>query len=168
MGAELAQLGVYPKPSAKDKVYYVNRLNYAASIPSVDEDGKRIQKYNSATGEPIRNSRGEFEYHDDSIEFVKWQPRFTELGYWSVYVVSAEKAKTDKKLQNIGKYLEDRASRNDNEIIAEKEFIKRTNPMLLAQMAEKDELTKEVEALRMQKSQAEEEIARLKGKAGIK
>jgi len=161
MGTELAALGVYPKANKGDKVYYVNRKRYRFPIPKLDEKGKKIYKTNPHTGEQLRNSRGEPEYLEEGISFVPWHGRFTTLGYWSIKVVTKDTPK------EISALLAERAKAANSEIMDEEAFIKMTNPAMLETIKVNTELEKENEALKAEKSKADELIASLKKKAGI-
>jgi len=169
MGAELAKLGTYPKSDKKNKVYYVNRLDYGFSVPKVDGDGKKIQRTNTATGLPITNGRGEPEFFEEPVMFQRWQDRFTETGYWSVYEVTSNTPKV------IAEKLEEMAKSPKAQVMSEKAFIEFTNPALAKHIAETSDLEEEKKMLnedvakaKAEKSKLEEEIARLKQKAGVK
>jgi hypothetical protein len=166
MGTELAVLGLYPKSDKKNKVYYVNRNIFRFPVPKLDEKGNKIPKTNPSNGNPIFNSRGEQEFHEDSLQFTHWHTRFTDLGYWSVFEVKKETPKI------VAKLLEEFAASKKSEVMDEEAFIKLTNPQMLEEVKRNNELEKEIETLKAEKeaekSKADAEIARLKEKAGIK
>lgn len=162
MARNLSELGLYPKSAPKNKVYYVNRLNYGFSYPACDASGKKIPKTNPNTGLPLVSARGEPEFVEVSVQFKNWLTRFTEYGYWSVYEVTPETEKT------LAEELKKSADSHTSEVKDEKAFIKYTNPNMLREVEEKEALQKENEDLKAQKTRADEEIARLKQKAGIR
>ncbi|MBN1294366.1 MAG: hypothetical protein JXB48_21195 [Candidatus Latescibacteria bacterium] len=169
MGAELATLGTYPKRDKKNKVYYVNRLDYGFSVRVYGDDGKPKQKKNSVTGLPITNSIGEPEFVEQSVMFMRWQPRFSEIGYWCIYEVTPETPKS------ISDELERMAKSKDHQVMTEKAFIEHTNPALARHISEtsdleieKQMLSEDVEKAKKEKNKLEDEIARLKQKAGVR
>lgn len=161
MGLEQAALGLYNKSDKKNKVYYVNRKKFRFSVPKLDDKGKKVQKTNPANGLPAYNGRGEPEYLEDAIQFVQWHGRFTSLGYWSTFEVTKNTPKA------IAEILEEQAKNPKSEIMSEEAFIKMTNPHMLETVKANEALEKELETLKAEKSKADEEIERLKKKAGI-
>jgi hypothetical protein len=163
--SSLAAVGKYPS-SKGEKVYYVNRLRYGFSIPKIGPDGKRIPRVNMATGLPLSNGRGEPEFIEETLEFKSWRSKFTDLGYWSVYVVKPDTPKL------IAEELAAMAKAPNSEIMDEKTFIKHTNPLMLEAMEERDTeleaLRKQVESEKQARTKADEELARIKQRNGIK
>jgi len=169
MGIKHAALGVYPKQNLSDKVYYANRMNMPFSYHLKGEDGKFIPHKNPMTGEPRRNGRGEIEHRHETVMFTRWITTFSDVGYWCVFVVNKD---TPKELANA---LEEAAVSKKSEIMSEKAFLEFSNPVLAKHLSDTDNLSKEKEKLerdvaviRAEKGKLEDEINRLKQKAGIK
>jgi SMC interacting uncharacterized protein involved in chromosome segregation len=169
MGANYAALGTFPKADKKNKVYYVNRLNFGFSVKRKGPDGKLLQRTNMATGLPVMNSRGEPEFIEDPVMFNQWVARFNELGYWSVYEVTPNTPK------EIADELKRMAESKDHQVMDEKAFIKFSNPALAKHLdetaemeAERKMLEEDVEKAKKEKTRLEDEINRLKQKAGVK
>jgi len=168
MGYEHASLGLYPKMNKSDKVYYYNAMSHSFDIPKVDEKGEKIIRTNPVNGNPVYEGNGVPVYYLDNIRFKPWQTKFSELGYWCVYVVTKDTPK------NIAQFLEDQANSSGNAIKNEKAFINFINPMLSQHMdetaaleAEKEKLRREIDEAKAEKGGLDNEIARLKKKAGI-
>jgi len=169
MGAELATLGTYPKANKKDKVYYANQLNYGFSVKVYDENGRPKIRRNPTTGQELTDGKGEPQYIEEPVMFTQWHTRFTDLGYWSVYVVTSDTPK------QIADEVERMAQSNKHVVMTEKAFIQKTNPALAKHLEqadnlhkEREQLSSEVAAAREEKNKLELEISRLKQRAGIK
>lgn len=147
-------IGIYQKKSG-ETVYYVNAVNYRFSLPKLDANGKVIQATNPATGNPIYRTDGNPEIIEYPVEFTPWKSRFSEEGYWSVFVVDKNTPK------QIADELKKDAADPKTRILTEAEFIAQTNPDLAT--FQKQESEKDVRI-----SQQEAEIAELRAKlAGV-
>jgi hypothetical protein len=168
MGAELAKLGRYAKTNPKSKVYYVNRLNYPFTVVVKDDKGKPQAEMNPLTNQQKIDKKGMPVFQEHTVMFTQWITRFTDLGYWSIFEVLPSTPKF------IAEALKESAKSRTSEIMDEKKFIEHTNPALAEYISENDKLKEEnelisidVEDKKKELSSLEEQIEKLKKKAGV-
>jgi hypothetical protein len=149
-------IGLYPKKSKKNKVYYVRMLNYAFSMFKLDADGKKIPLTNQVTGQPLTLPTGEPQFVTETVNFKSWKSKFSNDGYVCIYEVTPETPKL------ISDELAKDSSDRRCAVMDEETFIKTTNPDLYEQMKAEAEARLAVDALNSQVSEQQKEIDRLK------
>ena len=122
-------VGIYPKKPG-ETVFYSPYRKHKFSLPKLDPKTKQpIQCTNPVTGVGLFDPYGAPVYQEESFDFTPWKQRFTEDGYYCVFVCDAN---TPKRIREA---LEKDAADPKSQILTEAMFLKFTNPDLANHLA---------------------------------